>query len=165
VTRGRIAGAVVAVALVLAAVVALRPAHDAAAVRPAPALPRQVLRAPATTLATLRGHAVLVNFWASWCHPCQKEAPALTAFARQAPGVRIVGVDTGDNAGDARRFVASHHWTFPVLRDGDDSVGDDYGIHGLPTTFAVDARGRIVRTLVGPQTVKTLDAALAAASA
>lgn len=162
-SKGRAAIAVAVGALAIVAVLTLKTTHGTTAARAAPALPTQVLRAPAASLATLRGHAVLVNFWASWCHPCQKEAPQLTAFARQATGLRVVGVDTGDNAGDARKFVALHRWTFPVLRDGDDSVGNDYGVHGLPTTFALDARGQIVRTLVGPQTVKTLDAALAAA--
>jgi cytochrome c biogenesis protein CcmG/thiol:disulfide interchange protein DsbE len=150
-------------AAVLLAVVGISMTRSSSPERPAPALPTQTLRAPAVSLAMLRGHPVLVNFWASWCHPCRQEAPQLTRFAHQASGVRLVGVDTGDNAGDARSFIRRYRWDFPVLRDGDSSVGDRYAIHGLPTTFALDARGRIVRTLVGPQTVDTLDAALHAA--
>ncbi len=131
-----------------------------AASRPAPALPTQTLHPPMVGLASLRGRPVLVNFWASWCHPCQKEAPELERFAREGAGIRLVGVDTGDNARDARRFIRRYGWSFPVLRDSDNSVGDHYGIPGLPTTFALDARGRIVSKLVGPQTRASLDRAL-----
>jgi len=131
--------------------------------RAAPALPTQALRPPAVTLASLRGHPALVNFWASWCHPCAKEAPELARLGRER-SVRLVSVDTGDDAADARRFVAHYGWSFPVLRDDSGSVRERYNITGLPTTFALDARGRIVRTLTGPQTVGSLKAALRAAS-
>lgn len=128
--------------------------------RPAPALATQTLQPPTVALASLRGHPLLVNFWASWCHPCQKEAPELERFAREGGGVRLVGVDTGDNARDARTFIHRYGWNFPVLRDFDNSVADHYGIAGLPTTFALDAHGRIVAKLIGPQTRASLDQAL-----
>jgi cytochrome c biogenesis protein CcmG/thiol:disulfide interchange protein DsbE len=128
--------------------------------RPAPALPTQTLHPPTVALATVKGHPVLVNFWASWCHPCQKEAPELARFASHRPGVQLVGVDTGDNATAARTFIRRYRWDFPVLRDADNSVGDHYGIAGLPTTFVLDAQGRIVNRLVGPQTQASLDRAI-----
>lgn len=131
--------------------------------RPAPALPAQVLHGPAVTVASLAGHPTLVNFWASWCHPCRQEAPELERFAAAHAGVRIVGVDTGDNAADARAFLRRYGWSFPVLRDRDAGVGDRYGIQGLPTTFVLDARGRIVSTLSGVQTRTSLERALQSA--
>jgi cytochrome c biogenesis protein CcmG, thiol:disulfide interchange protein DsbE len=127
--------------------------------RPAPALPTQTLHPPTVALATLEGHPALINFWASWCHPCQKEAPELAHFAHERPGV-LVGVDTGDNAAAARKFIRRYRWDFPVLRDADNSTGDHYGIAGLPTTFVLDAHGRIVNKLVGPQTQATFDRAI-----
>ena len=72
---------------------------------------------------------------------------------------RLVGVDWSDDLGNARDFVREHEWSFPVLRDSGE-VGDEYGIGGLPTTFVLDARGRIVETLSGPQTRADLEAAL-----
>jgi cytochrome c biogenesis protein CcmG/thiol:disulfide interchange protein DsbE len=133
--------------------------------RPAPPLPRQALHPPAVTLAGLRGRPVLVSFWAAWCAPCRQEAPALAAFAR-SPGGRghLVGVDTGDDLGAARRFIARYGWTFAVLRDPASATAVDYRVPGLPTTFALDARGRIVAQLSGAQTTASLTRALAAAA-
>jgi cytochrome c biogenesis protein CcmG/thiol:disulfide interchange protein DsbE len=133
--------------------------------RPAPPLPRRALQPPAVTLAALRGRPVLVNFWASWCHPCTREAPALAAFARTPAGRgHLVGVDTGDDAAAARRFIARYGWGFSVLRDPDSATAVGYGVPGLPTTFAIDASGRIVARLLGAQTPATLARALGAAS-
>jgi len=125
--------------------------------RPAPALPAEVLQGPRVTLASLRGHRALINFWASWCGPCRKEAPEL-AQAQNKLGRRaeIVGVDWGDNAGNARRFIRTHGWRYSIVRDATNEVGTRYGIAGLPTTFVLDPRGRIVAKLIGPQSATTL---------
>lgn len=152
--------ALVAVVALVAAEVATRDG-DRAGPRAAPALPTQVLAGHAVTLADLRGRPSVVNFWASWCEPCKKEAPHLQRLA--ASGVQVVGVDWGDDEAAARAFIRRHHWTFPVLRDRTNQVGDDYGLGGLPTTFVLDRRGRIVATLRGPQTVGSLRRALAQA--
>jgi peroxiredoxin len=98
-----------------------------------------------------------VVFWASWCAPCRHEADAVARFARSAAGRgRVVGVAWSDERWSARAFVEEHQWRFPVLFDAHGAVGDRYGIRGLPTTFVLDARGRIVRTLQGPQTAADL---------
>jgi thiol-disulfide isomerase/thioredoxin len=158
----RLAAVVLVVVLVAVIGVGAATSRSGSARRAAPALPAHALQPPAVTLASLHGHPALVNFWASWCHPCAKEAPQLTRLARDR-SVRLVSIDTGDDAADARHFVARYGWRFPVLRDGDGSARVRYGITGLPTTFALDAHGRIVRTLTGPQTVGSLKAALRAA--
>jgi len=129
--------------------------------RAAPPLPRQVLTPPAVTLASLRGKPALINFWASWCHPCQEEAPRLQRLAARLGGRgRLVGVDYSDALRDARAFIRRYRWTFPVLRDDSGTTGAAYDIPGLPTTVVLDPQGRIVKTLVGPQTQRTLEAAL-----
>ena len=129
--------------------------------RAAPPLPRQALTPPAVTLASLRGKPALINFWASWCHPCQEEAPRLQRFAARLGGRgRLVGVDYSDALRDARVFIRRYRWTFPVLRDDSGTTGAAYDIPGLPTTVVLDPQGRIVKTLVGPQTQRTLEAAL-----
>jgi len=135
--------------------------------RPAPALPRELLAGPPATLATLRatadGHPSLVVFWASWCEPCQHEAPAVERFARSPAGRgRVVGVDWSDEAQSARRFVRKYHWSFSNLRDDEGTVGYAYGLRDLPTTYVIGANGRIEQTLIGPQTEQTLGHALTA---
>lgn len=130
-------------------------------VEPAPPLPAAVLQMPKATLASLRGKPALVNFWASWCHPCRDEAPELERFSRSLHGAaNLVGVDYTDEPGAARDFIHRYGWTFPVLADPDGIYGARYKFSGLPTTFVLDSRGRIVETLRGPQTTADLRRAL-----
>jgi cytochrome c biogenesis protein CcmG/thiol:disulfide interchange protein DsbE len=131
--------------------------------RPAPALPDQVLSGKRVTLGSLRGKPALINFWASWCPPCRQEAPELRRFDQSLHGrASLVGVAWNNDAASARKFIAQAGWRYPVLRDSSQSVGEAYGFTGLPATYVLDARGRIVDTLQGPQTAKTLRAALSA---
>ena len=97
-------------------------------------------------LASLRGKAVVLNFWASWCNPCKEEAPRLEAAARRwaTRGVVVVGVDSQDFRADARRFARSYQMTYPLVHDGSPKTRDAYGVTGFPETFFVDRRGQIV---------------------
>ena len=131
--------------------------------KPAPPLPPTVLQGPRATLAGLRGKPALINFWASWCEPCREEAPELERFDRSPHRGQLVGVDYTDRAGPARDFVRQYQWRFPVLEDPDGVYGARYQLNGLPTTVVLDARGRIVETLRGPQSVADLRRALIAA--
>jgi cytochrome c biogenesis protein CcmG/thiol:disulfide interchange protein DsbE len=135
--------------------------------RAAPPLPSQRLSGPPATLARLHGRPVLVTFWASWCEPCQREAPALERFARGLGSrATLVGVNWSDpSLSSAHAFLRRYGWTFPNLRDPQGSAGLAYGVTGLPTTFALDSSGRVRATLRGPQTQQTLTAALARAAA
>jgi cytochrome c biogenesis protein CcmG/thiol:disulfide interchange protein DsbE len=129
----------------------------------APPLPRERLSGRSVTLATLRGHPALVTFWASWCEPCENEAPALERFARGLNGrATLVGINWEDlSLANARSFIRRYGWTFPNLRDPDGNVGREYGLGGPPTTFVIDSTGRLRATLRGPQTQQTLTKALA----
>jgi cytochrome c biogenesis protein CcmG, thiol:disulfide interchange protein DsbE len=130
--------------------------------RMAPAIPRTVLVGAPVTLNELRGKPAIINFWASWCAPCRREAPALASFSRAVDGrARLVGVDWSDDPGDARAFVRRFGWRYTNLRDANGSVGNAYGLQGLPTTFVVDPRGRIAAILRGPQTETSLTNSLA----
>jgi cytochrome c biogenesis protein CcmG/thiol:disulfide interchange protein DsbE len=156
--------AVLAVALVAVAIPALRPAPGRA-LRAAPPLPKAVLSGASVSLRSLRGRPVFVNFWASWCNPCNREARALERFARLAPRhAVVVGIDLNDTLSGARAFVRRFGLTYPVLRAASDAVSASFGLNTLPTTYVIDPRGRIAATLSGPQTVATLTAALAAAA-
>jgi len=131
--------------------------------RAAPALPRERLAGGSVTTASLRGHPALVTFWASWCEPCVEEAPALERFSQGLHGRgTLVGVNWGDTSiAAARAFIRRYRWSFPNLRDPEESSGHSFGVRGLPTTFLIDAGGRVRATLRGPQSEQSLRRALA----
>jgi cytochrome c biogenesis protein CcmG/thiol:disulfide interchange protein DsbE len=106
------------------------------------------------SLASFRGHPVVLNFWASWCGPCKSEASVLeSAWSRyRSKGFVFLGVDYHDLASDARRFVAAHGLTFPMLEDGSGDVTGSYGISQVPETYVLNRQGQVVAHLAGPIT-------------
>lgn len=154
---------VLAVLLVVAAIVVAELASGGSsdAGRAAPPLPAKALHPPAVDLAALRGRPALVDFFASWCVPCAEEAPTLRKLAASLGGrATVVAVDWDDAGGAARAFVRKHGWDFPVLADTSGAAGEEYGLVGLPTSFVLDPRGRIVATFRGPQSEANLRQAL-----
>jgi cytochrome c biogenesis protein CcmG, thiol:disulfide interchange protein DsbE len=103
-----------------------------------------------TRLEELRGHPVVLNFWASWCVPCGKEAPALSASARAHAGkVAFLGIDIQDFETDARRFLRRHDAPYVSVRDKGNRLYSVYGLTGIPETYYLDARGRVAEHSVG----------------
>ena len=98
------------------------------------------------SLASLRGKVVVLNFWASWCGPCENEAPMLErAQKRLAPsGGTVLGVTYKDDAGASRDFVRKFKLSYPSLRDDRLDLAPKYGTTKLPETFVLDRRGRVV---------------------
>jgi cytochrome c biogenesis protein CcmG, thiol:disulfide interchange protein DsbE len=104
------------------------------------------------SLADYRGRWVLVNFWASWCLPCQEEAPALERFQRQHAGPKftVLGIDSRDLTSDGVAFVEQYGLSYPQLRDGNGDAAGDYGTTGVPENFLVDPAGKVRLLFRGP---------------
>ena len=102
-------------------------------------------------LSSLRGKAVVLNVWASWCGPCKEEAPYLEELWRSGRdrGLVVVGLDAKDFRGDARRFARRYELTFPLVYDGPGNEIERFGVTGFPETFVIDRDGRVVRAFAG----------------
>ncbi|HEX2044290.1 MAG TPA: TlpA disulfide reductase family protein [Gaiellaceae bacterium] len=98
------------------------------------------------SLSDYRGRAVVLNFWASWCQPCKKEAPLLQlAWERyRGEGLVVLGVDAQDLKSDARRFVERYGLTYPIVHDRNGVTLGRFGYSAFPETWFVDRQGRLV---------------------
>ena len=107
-------------------------------------------------LSDLRGHPVVLAFYASWCHPCEEELPVLQAFADQdADRLRVIGVSFRDLPSDSAAFIRRLHVTYPALVDDPSApTGGRYGVRGIPQTIFIDPQG-VVRGRVYGQTSKS----------
>lgn len=112
----------------------------------APAFELPTLSGETLSSSDLKGHPVVVNFWASWCLPCREEAPLLERTWRQYrdDGVIILGINIKDAESDAKAFVEEFDITYPVVRDVDQEVTRAFGVRGLPETFFIDHEWRFV---------------------
>jgi len=113
-------------------------------------------------LSSLHGRVVVLNFWASWCQACKDEARTVEAAVRrwQPRGVVFVGVDSQDFTSDARRFARRFGLTYGSVHDGSGSVMTRYGVTGLPETWTLDRRGRLVDHIPGVADAGRLDSAI-----
>ncbi len=98
------------------------------------------------SLASFRGKVVVLNFWASWCEPCQTEAPMLerSQSLLERDNGTVLGVTYLDASPDSTAFVRRYHLTYPNLRDDEGSFAHSYGTNQLPESFIVDREGQIV---------------------
>jgi len=116
------------------------------------------------TLSSMAGRPVIVNFFASWCTPCQKETPMLARFAKHT-NVAVIGIDVNDPTSSALAFVHKTGVTYPVATES--AMGStvvNYNLPGLPATFFLDSRHRIVKRVYGAVTQAELTSGTALVS-
>ncbi len=128
----------------------------------APAVSGQTISGQSLSLASYRGSVLVINFWGSWCTPCQQEAPALAALATRfhPRGVRFLGVDIRDDPVSAEGFMRTYQISYPSLNDPADEIAlafrDTVPPAGIPTTLVIDRSGRIAARIVGGVTFSGL---------
>jgi cytochrome c biogenesis protein CcmG, thiol:disulfide interchange protein DsbE len=121
---------------------------------PAPAYATVSLAGDSVSLAQRRGKVVLLNIWATWCHPCRGEIPELQAIHTRYRdrGLELIGVSVdGDGSDDAvRAFMSDFKMTFPVWRDPDERISTQFLAVGVPATFLIDKAGILRWRKTGP---------------
>lgn len=105
-------------------------------------------------LSEYEGKGVFLNFWATWCKPCEKEMPAINSqyekFKDQ--GVEVLTVNVGESKLAVNKFLDRHDLTLPVVIDSNTEVQAAYGINPLPITFLIDKDGKAVKVFKGEMT-------------
>ena len=112
------------------------------------------------SIADYHGRWVLLNIWASWCLPCEDEAPDLVAFQDQhgGPDFTILGIQTQDGTEDGLDFVDEFELNYPSLRDGPGDYADELGSTGVPETILLDPKGAVAYIRRGQIDAELLDA-------
>ena len=126
---------------------------DAGAPAPGFALSR-VGAAQAVSLEALRGRVVLVNFWATWCKPCEEEMPSLQRLYEQLAGepFELLAVSVDSERAPIEAFQSRLGLSFPLLHDPDRAVAAAWQASRFPESFLVDADGTVVERYTGPRT-------------
>jgi cytochrome c biogenesis protein CcmG/thiol:disulfide interchange protein DsbE len=132
--------------------------------KPAPALVGSDVGGHSFDLTSLRGKYVLVNFFASWCVPCQHEQPQLVSFANDPAHDRtVVGVLIDDTAGPAAAFLTQNGGSWPAVADADGQRALDWGVRGPPESYLVNPDGIVLAKFIGEVTATRLDQLVAQA--
>jgi len=167
---GWIAAAVIGVLVLVLLVYGLtsRPALPIAPGNPVPGFDLAALDGSTMSVGKGPGRVLVINFFASWCDPCQREAPALEQAWRvyRSRGVQFYGIAYKDAAPKAQAFLDQFEVTYPSGVDPSGTIARSYGVTGVPETFVIDKQGRLVHQFVGELSagalIEKLDAALAA---
>lgn len=140
------------------AALAIAAAGQAAASTDVPELHVKTLDGTTFDLSAQRGKWVIVNYWATWCVPCIKEMPDISAFVKAHPDVTAVGLAFEDTPRDeVQAFLKKHAVSYPIAQVDPTEPPKDLGEpRGLPTTWIIGPDGRVVKRIVGPVTQASL---------
>ena len=119
---------------------------------PAPDFKFQSPDGQSTSLSSLRGKPVLINFWAIWCPPCRDEMPYLQEIFEgwSDKGLVMLAINVGESPSKVKGFLQSHNLSLPVLLDTKGNIAQKYNIRGIfPTTFFIDKDGIIQVKIIG----------------
>lgn len=110
------------------------------------------------TVPDLKGKIVVVDFWASWCKPCKRSFPELEKIHNEYKdkGVVLLGVNVDEKAEDMKKFLAEQKVTFAIVRDKNQKYVAEAGIDAMPTSFVVDATGKIKAVHLGFKGAETV---------
>jgi cytochrome c biogenesis protein CcmG/thiol:disulfide interchange protein DsbE len=147
------------VAVPLVALLAAGFQHDPNAVKDpvvngrAPAFTLKTLDGQQVSSRSLQGKPVVVNFWASWCLDCEYEHPTLMrAWKRYGKSVTFLGIDYQDHAADARSFLHKYGGGWTQLTDPGQLTAINFGVYGVPETYFINRKGRVLYKSTGPVT-------------
>lgn len=118
----------------------------------APAFSLQDIDGKTHHLADYRGKVVVINFWATWCPPCREEMPSMQRAwesTLKQEGIPLLAINVGEDEETIFAFTGDYPVDFPLLMDLDSAVIDSWPVRGLPTTFIVDKKGRLVYRAIG----------------
>jgi peroxiredoxin len=114
------------------------------------------------TLSDLRGKRVVLNFWATWCPPCEAEMPHMQKYYdkyAEEDNVEIIGVNLtyqNETVERVEQFVENYNITFPILYELDESVANQYEIITIPSTYMIDTEGKVQKKIIGPLDLEAL---------
>lgn len=129
--------------------------------RLAPPFQARLLDETLIEIVAERGRPVILNFWATWCPPCEAEMPELQAFHTTHPDVGLYGINLGENRQWVARWLADRRLILPVILDEDHTISRLYQIRVQPTTFVIHPDGRIHAMIYGPTSQHQLTQLLA----
>ncbi len=143
--------------------VQLEPAPEVG--HPAPDFTLKDLDGNLVRLSDLRGKAVFINFWATWCPPCRAEMPEIEAVHQEYKdkGVVVLGVDISEPESTVRQYIQQGGFSWTIVLDGTGEVARDYQIAAIPASFFLDREGIIRAVNIGAMTKRAMEAKLAEA--
>lgn len=111
----------------------------------------QSLSGGSVSLSQEKGKIILLNFWATWCPPCQHEMPAIEKLWKKTKGSRftVMGISVGEEPGTVKDFIARKGYTYPIFVDPQGMLGTEFGARSIPTTYIIDKNGQAIAGIIG----------------